>query len=117
MSHEEGKSEWSPQTVLMSSIIQAFNEEGNEDLVLAYAQQETTSLVETLLEAVNRRTPKMGQQWAAEARRLVESDALFPVLHATMNVLENITTEPIEDEDFFNEGNSPPMVVSDEELE
>ena len=104
MSYNEPQ--WTTNTKLMSQIIQTFNFEGNKDLALAYCQPEIVSIVDVLLEAVNRRTPEMGQEWASEARKLVQSDLLFPVLRETMAVLEDVTDDVIQDEEFFN-GNSP----------
>ena len=85
--------QWTPTTVLMSQIVQAFNLQGNEDLVRAYSQPETWSIVAVLLEAVNRRTAEMGYKWACEARKLIRSDSLFPALRETMSVLEEILSE------------------------
>ena len=75
---------------LMSQIVQVFNIKGNEDLVRAYQQADTNSIVDVLLEAINRRSAEMGQEWVNKARKLVLSDALFPALRETMTVLENI---------------------------
>ena len=82
--------QWTPSTILISQVVQVFNIEGNEDLVRAYQQADTNSIVDVLLEAINRRRTEMGQEWANEARKLVLSDALFPALRETMTVLESI---------------------------
>ena len=82
--------QWTPSTKLISQIVQVFNIEGNEDLVRAYQQADTNSIVDVLMEAINRRSAEMGQNWAIEARKLVLSDALFPALRKTMTVLESI---------------------------
>ena len=80
--------QWTPSTKLISQVVQVFNIEGNEDLVKAY--QQANSIVDVLLEAINRRSAEMGQEWVTEARKLVLSDQLFPALKETMTVLENI---------------------------
>ena len=82
--------QWSQTTKLMSQIVQVFNMEGNKDLVKAYQQADTNSIVGVLLEAINRRSAEMGQEWVNEARKLVQSDSLFPALIETMTVLEEI---------------------------
>ena len=96
---------WTPTTILMSQIIQVFNLQGNEDLVRAYSQPKTWSIVTVLLEAVNRRTPEMGHKWASEARKLIWSDSLFPVLRKTMSVLEDILAEEGSASDIKSENN------------
>ena len=82
--------QWTPSTKLISQIVQVFNIEGNEDLVKAYQQADANSIANVLLEAINRRSAEMGQEWVNEARKLVLSDQLFPALRETMTVLENI---------------------------
>ena len=85
--------QWTIKTILMSQIIQVFNLQGNEDLVRAYSQPKVWSIVNVLLEAVNRRTPEMGGEWEKEARKLIRSDSLFPILRETMSVLEDILSD------------------------
>ena len=82
--------QWTPSTKLISQIVQVFNIEGNEDLVKAYQKADANSIANVLLEAINRRSAEMGQEWVNEARKLVLSDQLFPALRETMTVLENI---------------------------
>ena len=82
--------QWTRTTILVSQIIQAFNLKANVDLVKAYNDPKTRSIVSVLLEAVRRISPAMGQLWTFEARKLVVSDSLFPALRATKTVLEDI---------------------------
>ena len=84
--------QWSQTSKLISQIVQVFNMEGNEDLVKAYQQADANSIVGVLLEAIDRRSAEMGQEWVIEARKLVLSDSLFPALRETMTVLEDILT-------------------------
>ena len=82
--------QWTRMTKLMSQIVQVFNMAGNQDLVIAYRISDTRTIVNVLLEAVNRRSGEMGREWTNEARNLVLSDSLFPALRETMSVLEEI---------------------------
>ena len=85
--------QWTHMTKLMSQIVQVFNMAGNQDLVVAYHISDSRTIVNVLLEAVNRRSVELGQEWTNEARYLVLSDSLFPALRETMSVLEQILTE------------------------
>ena len=96
--------QWTPTTILASQIIQVFNLEGNEDLVEAYSHPEMFPIVDVLLEAVDRRSDEMGNEWANAARNLVLSDFIFPALRDTMAVLEEVLN--VEDSSSVSPPNS-----------
>ena len=96
--------QWTPTTILVSQIIQVFNLEGNEDLVEAYSHPEMFPIVDVLLEAVDRRSDEMGNEWANAARNLVLSDFIFPALRDTMAVLEEVLN--VEDSSSVSPPNS-----------
>ena len=101
--------EWTPNTRLMSEIIQVFNIKGNEDLVLSYCRPESVHIVDVLLEAVRRRSREMGMKWSCEAVRLVRSKYLFPILRKTMEVLEKVTDDVFPDKYQFDSGRKSPL--------
>ena len=109
--------QWTPNTKLMSEIIQAFNQEGNDDLSRSYCRPETVNIVDVLLEAVRRRRREMRMKWALEARRLVRSKYLFLILRKTMKVLEKVTGEVIPGEHQFETGRNSPLAGARDEGE
>ena len=109
--------EWTPNTRLMSEIIQVFNIKGNEDLVRSYCRPESVHIVDVLLEAVRRRSREMGMKWSCEAVRLVRSKYLFPILRKTMGVLEKVTDEVFPDEYQFDTGRRSPLSDARDEEE
>ena len=79
--------QWTPKTILISQIVQVFNIEGNEDLVIAYHQRAT---MKQQLTFCWKQPQKWWHLWVKETRLLVLSDQLFPALKETMRVLEAI---------------------------